>query len=566
MACAAPRPRPVLVTTAERSRYRTTGRYDEAIRLCHDFARAYPGVGCDEIGRTVEDRPIVALRIVRRAGAPFIYVQAGIHAGEIEGKDAGWWFLRDLLEGKVAPGALDAVNVVFVPVMNPDGHERFGPNQRPNQRGPEQTGFRTNAARLNLNRDYVKADAPETRAVLRVLETYAPVLLVDLHTTDGAKFEQNISIIAAPIAPRPDGLEKVAEAMSAAIVSRLTALGHLPVAFYPSFIDQDDPASGFAKSETPPRFSHFYHATRGRLGVLVETHSWRTYRERAQSTYHALQAIFEDATTQAIAWRDAEAAAALASSHLAGTAVPLVWDSGPRHHEIEFRGYAYDKRTSELTGGVWLVYDEAKPERWKVPLYDALVPKITVIAPRAGYIVDGGFAAAVAAVLDRHGIVHAPIAGQPSVAVEAYRATKATFAPPYEGRTRVTIEGGWAAETRTLERHAMFVPIAQPAARLVMQLFEPVAPDSLAQWGEFNAVFERKEYMEEYVTEQAAREMLDNDPTLRAAFDAAVAADPELAKSTAQKLDWFYRRHPAWDERVNLLPVFRTAVDPRHHP
>src|SRR5687768_6850657 len=94
-ACAGSRPRPVLTTTAESSKYIQTGRYDEAVRLCHDFARAYAGVACVELGRTGEDRPIVALHVRRGTGRPVIYLQAGIHAGEIEGKDAGFWFLRD---------------------------------------------------------------------------------------------------------------------------------------------------------------------------------------------------------------------------------------------------------------------------------------------------------------------------------------------------------------------------------------------------------------------------------------------------------------------------------------
>src|SRR3954468_23238943 len=102
--CAAQAPRPVLVSTGEVSQFVKTGRYDEVLRLCRDFARAYPGVRCEELGRTGEDRPIVAL-VIHRAGhagqRPVIYVQAGIHAGEIEGKDAGLWFLRDLLDGKV---------------------------------------------------------------------------------------------------------------------------------------------------------------------------------------------------------------------------------------------------------------------------------------------------------------------------------------------------------------------------------------------------------------------------------------------------------------------------------
>jgi hypothetical protein len=184
-----------------------------------------------------------------------------------------------------------------------------------------------------------------------------------------------------------------------------------------------------------------------------------------------------------------------------------------------------------------------------------------VTAPSGGFIVDGGFAPMVARLLDHHGIRYVALPGEPTLALEAYRATKVTYEPPFEGRTRVMLHGAWIAETRTLDRGAIFVPIAQPLARLVLHLLDPALPDSLARWGHFNAAFERKEDMEPYVAEEVARAMLDGDPSLRATFDAAVAADPELAKSPARRLEWFYRRHPSWDERVNLLPVYRTDTD-----
>lgn len=549
-------PRPALITTAETTQYVKTGRFDEAVRLCHDFARAYDRVRCDELGQTGEGRPVLALHI-GRGDHPAIYIQAGIHAGEIEGKDAGFWFLRDLLDGKVAPGALDAVDVVFIPVVNPDGHERFGPNQRPNQRGPAEMGFRTNDARLNLNRDYVKAETPEMQALLRAFNALHPVLFIDLHTTDGAKFEHDISINMAPLAPRPDGLEDTAAALGRATLRRLTELGHLPIGFYPSFIDSDDPASGFAVVEAQPRFSHIYAGVRGRLGMLIETHSWRTYRERARSTYHALQAVFEIARQQAAAWAAAVAAAERADLRLGGTEVPLVWDSGPHRTEIEFRGYAYTRRHSEISGRDWLVYDERTPQIWRVPLYDESVARVSVRAPRAGYVIDGGFAQRIGGILARHGVRTAAIAGQPRVDVEVFRATKVSYRPQFEGHTPAILDGAWTAETRTLERGAIFVPIDQPGARVVLHLLEPSGPDSLVQWGLLNAVFERKEYMEAYVAEQVARDMLAADPSLKAAFDAALAADPELAGSPGRRLDWFYRRSPAWDERVNLLPIYR---------
>src|SRR3569833_3656048 len=179
-------PRPTLVTTGEASHWGRTGRYAKTNQQRHNNTHTNKHKTNREIGRTAEDRPLVALEIARSSG-PWIYMEAGIHAGEIEGKDAVCWFLRDVLDGKSAPGVLDHVNFVFVPVVCPDGHERFSANNRPNQRGPAEMGFRTNAERLNINRDWMKAETEEVRAILRVVNQRAPVVFVDLHTTDGAK-------------------------------------------------------------------------------------------------------------------------------------------------------------------------------------------------------------------------------------------------------------------------------------------------------------------------------------------------------------------------------------------
>jgi len=556
VACHAPRPVLPLVTTGEASGFTKTAHYDEAVTLCHDFARVYSGVRCEEIGRTFEDRPIVALVISSGGHHPTVLVEAGIHAGEIEGKDAGFWFLRDLLDGKVAAGALDAIDLVFVPCINPDGHERFGPNNRPNQRGPVEMGFRTNAARLNINRDFMKADSPEIRAVLGLFRRFDPVLFVDLHTTDGAKFEHDIAVLVAPVAARADSLEETAHALSDHLQARLTALGHLPLPFYPSFDKDDDPSSGFSIGEAPPRFSQYYAAARSRLGILVETHSWRTYKERATSTYHLLQALAERAVHDAPSWARVAREADAADQALRGGKLTLVYDNGAHATQLAFRGYAYEKRASDLTGGTWIVYDERTPQIWNVPLHDELVPQVVASVPKAGYVIDGGFAQLLAPVLALHGIEYTKLRGQPRVPLEVYRATKVTFQPPFEGRTRVALEGAWAAETRTLDRGAIFVSLDQPRVRLIVQLLDPGGPDSFAQWGFVTTAFERKEYMESYVVEEAARTMLAADPALRAKLDAETAG-----ANADQKREWLYRRHPAWDERMNLLPIYRSARD-----
>ena len=187
-----------------------------------------------------------------------------------------------------------------------------------------------------------------------------------------------------------------------------------------------------------------------------------------------------------------------------------------------------------------------------------------ITAPRGGYLVPAAHASWVRQRLDRHGIVSRLLAEpQNGARVETFRAEKADFdARSLESHQRLALRGEWRAETRDVGAGALFVPIAQAKARLVMALLEPQAPDSLAAWGAFNTAFERKEYMEAYVAEEVAREQLAADPALAAEFQRKIAADPEFARSPAARLEFFYRRHPSWDERFNLYPVLRTAVAP----
>ena len=170
----------------------------------------------------------------------------------------------------------------------------------------------------------------------------------------------------------------------------------------------------------------------------------------------------------------------------------------------------------------------------------------------------------VARKLRLHGIVYRTLdASRDKAEVETFRAQKATLAPgSVESHQRMALEGEWTKEARALGKGALYVPVGQPKARLVMALLEPMAPDSLLAWGEFNNAFERKEYMEDYVAEEVAREMMAADPKLAAQFKAKLESDPVFAKSGEARLEFFARLHSSWDERYNLYPVMRTAVAP----
>ena len=566
--------RPDGVTTlAERSGFARTGRYDEVQRLCTGFAAAWPTqVRCVEFGRTPEQRPLLALvasgdgalsaAAARARARPVVLLQGGIHAGEIDGKDAGFLALREILQGAVLPGVLNRVTVVFVPVLNADGHERVSRANRPNQTGPEEVGWRVTSQNLNLNRDYVKAEAPEMQAMLRLLNEWDPILYADLHATDGAQFEHDVSFNVAPTLAGDAGLRAAANGLLRTLLRTLTEQGSLPLDFYPSLNRNDDPASGFTVDVGLPRFSHEYWAGRRRIGVLVETHSWKPYPVRVRITRHSIVAMLEAAAAEGAAWRDAASAADERATRTGGTPVVLSYRASEHTRTIDFRGYAYRREPSPVSGALVTRYDPSTPQIWKVPLFDQVAPAVTVDAPRGGYVVPAGQAALVAAKLALHGIESRVIAAAaPGLAVETFRATTVTLATTtFEGRTPATLEGNWAAERRDVPAGSLFVPIAQPNAWLLMTLLEPSAPDSLARWGFFNVAFERREYMEAYVAEQWAREAMATDAGLRQAFEKRLAEDPAFVRDPAARLDFFYRRHPAFDERFNLYPVYRTAT------
>jgi hypothetical protein len=560
-----------LATIAEGSGFTRTGHYDEVIRLCASFAETYPdAVRCEEFGRTPQNRPLLAL-IASRAGTldaaqararklPVLLIQGGIHAGEIDGKDAGFLALREALEGSAAKSTLEKLVVVFVPVFNVDGHERFQPWNRPNQRGPEEMGWRTTAQNYNLNRDYLKADAPEMQAMLGLIERWDPLALVDLHATDGAQFEHGISINIEPLHSGDAQLRKAGLELRSTLIDMLERQDTLPLAFYPSFVVYDDPASGFADGVPPPRFSHGYMPLRNRFGVLVETHSWKPYPVRVRYTRDTIYDLLEVFARRGDAWR--RLADAADRRPLGGRSEALTYKAGDKSRLIEFRGYAYTRTPSEISGRLMTRYDETRPEIWKIPLRDDVQADRTVTVPKGGYVVPAAHAGWVAEKLRLHGVeFHTLDQARRASAVETFRATKVNFdAHSFESHQRLELDGEWRAEPRDIEAGSLFVPIAQAKARLVVALFEPQAPDSLAAWGGFNNAFERKEYMEDYVAEAVARQMLKDDPEVAAAFNRRLAEDSEFAASAEARLEFFARRHASWDDRYNLYPVLRSDV------
>jgi hypothetical protein len=286
-------------TFYERSGKKETPRYRETMDFCRRLAMSSDWVHMTAFGKSGMGRDLPLLIIdnhglsnpdaIKASGKIILLIQACIHPGESEGKDAGMMLIRDLVIRKQFPGLLDRVSILFIPIFNVDGHERFGPYNRINQNGPEEMGWRVTATNLNLNRDYLKADAPEMQAWLKMFNTWMPDFFIDTHTTDGADYQYVLTYQMELYGDMDPGLTDWSKNSFLKDWSGQLEKAGFPVFPYIEFRNWHNPESGIEMSVGPPMLSQVYTSLRNRPGLLLETHMLKPYEQRVSATYEALK-------------------------------------------------------------------------------------------------------------------------------------------------------------------------------------------------------------------------------------------------------------------------------------
>jgi hypothetical protein len=490
------------------------------------------------------------------AKKPVVLVINSIHAGEVDGTDASLILLRDVALGN-ANEVLDAVTLLVVPVYNVDGHARFGKYNRPNQDGPaEGMGFRTNAAGLDLNRDFMKADALETRALLSLVNAWNPDLFVDDHVTDGADFQLTLTVLYRN---EPASAPALSEWLSRVVPAALRDVEEAgwKTGPYVDFVDNLDPLKGIDTGPTTPRYSTGYFPSRNIPSILVETHAIKPYDARVRANLEFLRALFVGTGREAASLKAArEKAASDARSAAAGS--PFIAASETdmsRPEPFEMATYAFENAVSDSTGKPTVRYDRRQPITARVPVYTHVKPTVTVPRP-AGYIVPAGWPDVKERLL-AHGIPFATLDKTRSLDVGTYRASNPVYAKtPYQGRMRVEAKIARGVETRSVPAGSLYVPLDTPLAPVAMHLLEPESPDSLFAWGFFSSIFEMKEYIDARVLDPLVRAMLSKDPKLAAEWKAKLA-DPAFAADSTARYRYWYSKTPYWDETLGLVPVYR---------
>jgi len=498
-------------TRAEQTQYRETSHYADVRKFLDSLRKLQAPLAFGSIGKTSEGRDIpyvIASRPLvstpseaERLGRPIVYVQGNIHAGEVEGKDALLALIRDLTYS-TKPNVLDSIVLIAVPIYNADGNERFAPQSvnRTEQNGPEMVGIRANAQNLDLNRDYVKAEAPETRASLAMFDTWDPDVFVDLHTTDGSFHGYALTYSPSLNPAAVFGGVYARDTLLPVLRERLRTRDGFEVFDYGNFISDERGGiadtsvhEGWATYDSRPRFGTNYYGVRGRIGILSEAYSHDSLARRIASTY-----AFVRETLSLIA----EKGAAIRSLSAKADSQPLSWGRAPdslqliavRSELAAPKMMDVIKEDLEKTGDSSLTQPgvprgERRTGRFstiRMPVYDRFTSTLDRLPPAAYVLAPRD--TAVVSLLRLHGIRvdrsdSAWTARGESFVIDSIITSARTF----QGHHEVRLQGRWERGVQVLPPRSFIVSTAQPRGTLVVYLLEPESDDGFVTWNLFDS-------------------------------------------------------------------------------
>lgn len=459
-----------LRTVAEKSNYQATSRYADVVAFCDELAKRSPAVEVSTFGTSregrklpllvISDPPIASAEDAAKKKDLVVLAFANIHAGEVDGKEALLALARDLTDKKGHPLLKDLV-ILLVPILNADGNEKLA-YHRPDQNGPAKVGTRENADGLDLNRDFIKLESPEVRALVKLLNTWDPAVVIDCHTTNGSRHRYTLTY-DGPRYPSTQG------AMPEWVRGK----------FFPEVEDRVKKATGFdigpygnfnadrTKWETYPalpRYGVQYVSLRGRIGILSESYSHASFEDRVKASYAFVKASFEVAAEK----KD--------------DVKKLVEPGSPRPEKIVTR-----TETALFPGKQTILgFDGKEPKDYSLDFVARVTATQVVMRPEAAYLIPWKFEKAINT-LRRHGIKAEELREDIDLDVEVYRVGSVETAPrEYQKRRLRTVEAKLRTETRRIPAGTAVVRTTQTLGTLAAYLLEPGAEDGLTTWNFFD--------------------------------------------------------------------------------
>jgi hypothetical protein len=489
------------LTVAEASNYAATSRYADVMNFIRELQKQSPLLRVETLCRSAEGRDIPLLIVGNPVPiSPFeprvskkavIYIQANIHAGEVEGKEASLMLVRDILQ-KDTPPYLDRLVLLVAPIFNADGNEKISPGNRRQQPGPEQgVGIRTNGQNLDLNRDALKLESFEVAGLVQnVLNRWDPLLLIDCHTTDGAYHEQTVTY-SWPINPNGDQAliefqrSKMMPEIEKIMKDKYKTLG----LGYGGFRDPRAPEKGWETLDPQPRYITNYVGVRNRLAILDENYVHADFKTRVAGNYAFLFAALDycHAHADELMKLITDADARTVARGLAPKATDVFgveFDVKALPNPVAVLGYEM-----EITERPGSPFPQMKPtdkkKTYVIPYFADFFHKRTVPLP-AGYLIPTARPEVIQKLV-QHGLLVEQLTQPAMLEVETFKIKEIKGAERlYQGHRTNQVKGEYAKEQREFPEGTVFVTTAQPLANVASYLLEPESDDGLIVWNYFD--------------------------------------------------------------------------------
>ncbi len=489
---------------------------------------------------------------IRKRGKKILFILNGIHPGEPDGIDASVEFAEELLMDSELRKHLSKITVVIIPVYNVDGMLVRG-NTRANQNGPEESGFRATARNLDLNRDCIKADSRNTKALLRLFDEWKPEFFIDTHVSNGADYRYVMTYI--PTAP--DKLEEpqkiyMMNELIPKIRESMKNSGY-ETAPYVNMIGET-PESGIAAFIDTPRYTTGLASLFGILSFTTEAHMLKPFPDRVKATKAFITFLYQELAQN----YDKISALKLQSAYSVEKAEGFFLNyenDYSRFENINFKGYEAEYRPGEASGGVRVFYNRNKPTEKEIKHYPHLRGKNFTSKP-AAYVIPQAWPE-IADRLKWNGVNVEVLDEDSTFTAEIYFIEEYKGPTLYEGRSIINpVRIRTEKKTFTATKGDFIVETGTDKDKFLMMALEPLCRDSYFQWGFFSSVLEQKEYFSDYVFEETAAQLLRKNPELRQKMEEHFQKNP-TTDTPDNRLQFLYRQSPFFEKTKGLYPVIR---------
>ncbi|WP_298237952.1 M14 family metallopeptidase [uncultured Algibacter sp.] len=550
-------------THFEKSKGLETATYEQTIQFYENLAEVYPEIFIDSIGETDSGKPLHLVILnkdlefnfseIRNNEKRILLIMNGIHPGESDGIDATMMLFRDFVNNNIEIPK----NTVLatIPIYNIGGSLNRNSTTRTNQNGPKEYGFRGNARNYDLNRDFIKCDTKNTRTFTQIFHMVKPDVFIDNHVSNGADYQYTLTHLFTQHNKLGEDLGNYLHTQMATKLEQKLAEKKWDITPYVNVFNQV-PEEGFAQFLDYPRYSVGYTALFNTLGITVETHMLKPYKQRVEGTYALMKSMID------ITEEDGKEISSIRKNMLlklyGGKSYILNWVvDTTKVSTIKFKGYNAEKTTSEITGFNRLKYDQTKPFTKEVAYQNYFKPSLKVEIPKA-YIIPQGWHRIID-LLKLNDVEMIQIEKDTLIEVESYRIRDyKTRQQPYEGHYQhYDVFLSKLDESIKFIKGDYLINTNQPSIRYILETLEPQGPDSFFNWNFFDTILQQKEGFSPYVWEDKALKLLENNPELEATFEHRKKDLTVFRNNWYAQLDWLHKQSIHYEKAHLQYPVYR---------